>query len=219
MDSSTGTLELLGVVSSVMALFFSMATLLVSWLTLSTDLLPMESIELGLWGTCIFQEVGPVDCRPYDSMLELPSEIQLARILISLVMGLGLLSLALAIPGLNSVNGCRDQLEDLTCKRALKGLAGVLCLVSGILVLFPASYIAHLTVVRYFDELVPIVVPRWEFGYGLFCGWIAGIFHVIAGILLLTSCLNLHNLNRGVNIPLVLVTPESNTIRSRSAYV
>lgn len=222
MEPSIHALELLGVFFSAGAWLCSLATTLMStWLTLSTDLLPTESYELGLWETCVVQDLGMLECRPYDSLLGLPPDIKLARILMCVTVAAGLLGLLLAIPGMHVVNSCHDQLEDLQCKRAMKMAGGVLCLVAGILGLIPVSYIAHLTVIRFFDESVPEVVPRWEFGDALFCGWTAGVLHLVAGTLLLTSCLCLQkeNCNTSVTIPLVRVQPGRPPIRTRSVYV
>ncbi|KAL7370353.1 hypothetical protein ABVT39_026277 [Epinephelus coioides] len=224
MDPNIHALELLGVFFSGGAWLCSLATTLMStWLTLSTDLLPTESYELGLWETCVVQEHGSLMCRPYDSLLGLPPDIKLARILMCVTLAAGLLGLLLAIPGLHVVNSCHDQLENLRCKRALKMAGGMLCLAAGILGLIPVSYIAHMAVLRFFDESMPEVVPRWEFGDALFCGWTAGVLHLVAGTLLLSSCLCLQreNCNAPVHVPLVRVReqPGQSPIKIKSEYV
>ncbi|XP_059184126.1 putative claudin-24 [Centropristis striata] len=222
MDPSIHTLELLGVLFSGGAWLCSLATTLMStWLTLSTDLLPSESYELGLWETCVVQDVGGMECRPYNSLLGLPSDIKLARILMCVTLATGLLGLLLAIPGMHVVNSCKDQREDFRCKRVLKMVGGLLCIIAGVLGLVPVSYIAHLTVVRFFDESVPEVVPRWEFGDALFCGWTAGFLHLVAGTLLVTSCLclQMETCHTPVSIPLGRVQPRQPPIRTRYEYV
>ncbi|XP_071764491.1 claudin-24 [Centroberyx gerrardi] len=222
MDPSVCALELLGVFFSTGAWLCSLATTLMStWLTLSTDLLPTESYELGLWETCVVQDLGALECRPYDSLLGLPPDIKLARILMCLTVATGLLGLLLAIPGMYVVNSCDSRLEDLKFKRVMKMIGGTLCLAAGVMGLIPVSYIAHLTVVRFFDETVPAVVPRWEFGDALFCGWTAGFLHLVAGALLLTSslCLQEENCNIPVPIPLVRVHSAHACHRTRSEYV
>ena len=218
---SIPALELLGVLFLVLAWLCSLATTLMPyWLTLSSDLLPTESFEVGLWETCVVQEHGLQGCRPYDGLLGLPPDIKLARILMCTALGAGLLGLLLAIPGLNLVNCyCRRRLEDLSFKRALKAAGGTLSLTSGLLVLIPVSYIAHLTVVRFFDESVPDVVPRWEFGDALFCGWTAGVLHLVAGALLLTSCLRLQQQNCNLQVHIPLVQPGRRAVRSRAEYI
>ena len=180
-------LELLGVLVGSLAWFCSLATTLMpQWLTLSTELLPTESFEQGLWETCVVQEMGGLECRPYDSILGLTADIQMARILMCLCLSTSMLGLLVAVPGLSQIKSCPG--EDGQCaKRALKIIAGVLCMVSGVLGLVPVSVAAHTTVVKFFDERVPEVIPRWEFGDAIFIGWVAGFLHVIAGVLLITS--------------------------------
>ncbi|KAM9334246.1 putative claudin-24 [Symphorus nematophorus] len=222
MDPSVPALELSGVLLSAGAWLCSLATTLMStWLTLSTNLLPTESYELGLWETCVVQEHGLLECRPYDSLLGLPPDIKLARVLMCMTLATGLLALLLAIPGLHMVNSFRGRLDDLRCKRAMKMAAGALCLATGILGLIPVSYIAHLTVVRFFDESVPELLPRWEFGDALFCGWTAGVLHLVAGTLLLTSCLCLRKENCNVPVLAPLVTAHLGRLSTgnRSEYV
>ncbi|KAK1798003.1 hypothetical protein P4O66_000508 [Electrophorus voltai] len=188
MDSALCALELLGVFLSLSAWLFSLATTLMSqWLTLSTDLLPAESYELGLWGTCVVQELGVLECKSYDSLLGLPADIRLARILMCVALGTGLMAVMFTIPGIYVVKSCRS-IDTLKSKRNLKMLGGTLCFVAGILGLMPVSHIAHLTVQRFFDKAVPYVVPRWEFGDALFWGWTAAFMHLVAGILLVSSC-------------------------------
>lgn len=222
MYPSIHALEVSGVLLSAGAWLCSLATTLMStWLTLSTDLLPTESYELGLWETCVVQDLGTLECRPFDSLLGLPPDIKLARILMCVTLAAGLLGLLLAIPGMHVVNSCHDSLEDIRCKRGMKMAGAVLCLVAGVLGLIPVSYIAHLAVIRFFDETLPEMVPRWEFGDALFCGWTAGVLHLVAGALLLTSCfcLQRENCNTPVPIPLVRVNLGQPPMRTRSVYV
>ncbi|XP_036401611.1 putative claudin-24 [Megalops cyprinoides] len=189
MDAGACALELLGMFVSVVAWLCSLATTIMpQWLTLSTDLLPTESYELGLWETCVVQEMGGMECRPYDSLLGLPPDIKLARILMCAALASGVLAMLVPIPGLHLVNSCKGP-EGRRVKRVMRMLGGVFCLLSGVLGLVPVSYMAHLTVLRFFDESVPDVVPRWEFGDALFCGWAAGFLHLVAGALLVSSCL------------------------------
>ncbi|XP_046887129.1 putative claudin-24 [Hypomesus transpacificus] len=203
MDTGVCVLELLGVLFCIGAWLCSLATTTMStWLTLSTDLLPTESYELGLWKTCVVQDLGGMECRPYDSLLGLPPDIKLARILMCVTLATGLLALLLSLPGIYLINSCDSRPEGLRLKRTLKMLGGVLCLVAGVLCLVAVSYIAHLTVLRFFDDSVPAVVPRWEFGDALFCGWTAALLHLVAGLLLVASCLCLQEEHCALAVPL-----------------
>ncbi|XP_026157149.1 putative claudin-24 [Mastacembelus armatus] len=222
MDSNMCALELLGVFFSAGAwLGFLATTLMSTWLTLSTELLSTETFQLGLWETCVVQDLGGMECRPYDTLLGLPSDIKLCRILICMAVAIGLLGLLVTIPGLHLVNSCQGQQDALRSKRALKMVGGILCLVAGALGLTPVSYMAHITVVRFFDDTLPEMVPRWEFGDALFCGWTSGFVYLVAGTLLLASCLCVQkqNCHTPVPVPQVWVQPGLPFIRTRSEYV
>ncbi|XP_059394078.1 putative claudin-24 [Carassius carassius] len=189
MEPVLQTLELLGVFFLLTACLCSLVTLMMpQWLTLSTELLPTESFQLGLWETCVVQDLGMTECMPYNTLLGLPPDIRLARILMCTTVATGLIGGLFAIPGINLVNSCRCT-ESFKARRNLKMLGGIFCIVAGVLGLVPVSYVAHLTVLRFFDQSVPSVVPRWEFGDALFLGWTAGVLHLVAGFLLVTSCL------------------------------
>ncbi|CAJ1086863.1 putative claudin-24 [Xyrichtys novacula] len=222
MDPSAQALELLGVVLAGGAWLCSLATtMLTSWLTLSTELLPTEFYELGLWETCVIQEHGGLECRPYDGLLGLPPNIKLARIFMVLTLGAGLLGLLLAIPGLHVISCCSDLPDIRRRKRAMKAAGGALCLVAGVLGLVPVSYIAHLAVLNFHDETMPEMVPRWEFGDALFCGWAGGVLHLIGGVLLITSCLcqQRETLDPPEYFSQVRVRPGQSSFRSKTEYV
>uniref|UniRef100_A0A3Q3IQX1 Claudin n=1 Tax=Monopterus albus TaxID=43700 RepID=A0A3Q3IQX1_MONAL len=188
MNLTICVLELLGVFFSAGAWLGSLTTTLMgTWLTQSTELLPTESYQMGLWEICVVQDMGVLECRPYNSLLGLSPDIKLAQIFMCTAVAVGLLGLLLAIPGLHLVNSCRDNVR---CKRGLKMAAGTLCMAAGVLGLIPVSYVAYKTVDRFYDETLPDMVPRWEFGDALFCGWTSGFLHLVAGTLLLISCLN-----------------------------
>lgn len=188
MDTCACALELLGMLVYVGAWLCALATtLLPQWLTMSTALLPVESYELGLWETCVVQDVGGMECRAYDSLLGLSSDLKLARMLMCASLAVGMLGILVAIPGLYLVNICKEHRGSRT-KRTLTTIGGVLGMISGVLCLIPVSYMAHLAVIHFFDDKVPDVVPRWEFGDALFCGWAGGFLLIVAGLILVTSC-------------------------------
>lgn len=197
-------LEVSGVVLSGGAWLFSLATTLMStWLTSSTELLPTESYEMGLWGACVVQELGALQCRAYSGILGLPLDIKLGRILMCLMLVVGLCGFLLAISSTQLVSCHPGHLGCHCHQKAMKTAGAVLCAAAGILGMVPVSRIAHLAVIRYHDKSVPEVVPRWEFGDALFCGWTAGVLHLLAGTLLLTSCLCAQTERPYAGIPMV----------------
>nr|XP_020459076.1 putative claudin-24 [Monopterus albus] len=189
MDTLTCALELLGMLVYVGAWLCALATTISpQWLTMSTELLPVESYELGLWETCVVQDVGGLECRAYDSLLGLSTNLKLARILMCASLTVGMLGILVAIPGLYMIKSCKDH-EGSRTKKTLTIIGGLLGMVSGVLCLIPVSYMAHSAVLHFFDDTIPDVVPRWEFGGALFCGWAGGFLLIVSGLLLVTSCL------------------------------
>ena len=151
------------------------------WKNLNLDLNEMENWTMGLWKACVIQEEVGRQCKDFDSFLALPAELQISRILMSLSNGLGLLGLLGSGCGLDCWRLGESQKG---LKRRLLILGGLLLWTSGVLVLVPVSWVAHVTVQEFWDETVPEIVPRWEFGEALFLGWFAGFCLVLGGFVL-----------------------------------
>lgn len=63
------------------------------WKNLNLDLNVLELWTMGLWQTCVVQDVGGTPCKDFDSFLVFPLKFKISRILVSTSNGLGLLSL------------------------------------------------------------------------------------------------------------------------------
>ncbi|KAM6964954.1 putative claudin-24 [Aplochiton taeniatus] len=169
-------------------------TFLPLWKTMNSDLNEVENWYSGLWHTCIFTEEVGVQCKAYESLLDLPVDLLASRVLMLVSIGTGALAVVVAFPALEGVelgSGRRGL------KRGLLILSGVLSWVSGITTLAPVSIVAYVTVVEFWDENLPDVVPRWEFGEAMFSGWFAGLALVIGGILFFIAvCMGDHDRQR-----------------------
>ncbi|KAM8784435.1 putative claudin-24 [Rhynchonycteris naso] len=156
-------------------------TYLPHWKNLNLDLNEMENWTMGLWQTCVIQEEGGMQCKDFDSFLALPVELRIARILMFLSNGLGFLGLLVSGSGLDCLRIGEGQQE---LKKRLLILGGILFWTAGIAALVPVSWVAHMTVREFWDETIPEIVPRWEFGDALFIGWFAGVSLLLGGCLL-----------------------------------
>ncbi|NXP62287.1 CLD22 protein, partial [Chloropsis cyanopogon] len=132
------------------------------WKNLNLELNELEVWNMGLWQVCITQEEGVVECQAHGSFLALPPELRISRLLIT----------------------CEDKPGR---KRQLLLGGGVTLGVAGITTLVPVSWVAYDTVLDFWDETVPDIVPRWEFGEATFLGWFAGAFLAAGGLLLACS--------------------------------
>ncbi|KAM9191891.1 putative claudin-24 [Dugong dugon] len=174
--------QLVGLLVSLLGWVLSIiTTYLPHWKNLSLDLNEMENWTMGLWQTCVIQEGGGMQCKDFDSFLALPAELRISRILMFLSNGLGFLGLLVSGFGLDCLR-IGERQQDL--KKQLLILGGVLSWTSGITALVPVSWVAHITVQEFWDETIPEIIPRWEFGEALFIGWFAGFSLVLGGSLL-----------------------------------
>ncbi|XP_006752401.2 claudin-22 [Leptonychotes weddellii] len=151
------------------------------WKNLNLDLNEMENWTMGLWQACVIQEEVGRQCKDFDSFLALPAELRISRILMFLSNGLGLLGLLLSGSGLDCLRIGETRRGR---KKGLLILGGILFWSAGISALAPVSWVAYKTVQEFWDETVPEIVPRWEFGEALFLGWFAGFFLLVGGCLL-----------------------------------
>nr|XP_057926712.1 putative claudin-24 [Doryrhamphus excisus]XP_057926713.1 putative claudin-24 [Doryrhamphus excisus] len=163
-----------GLVTSLITTFLPL------WKTMNSDLNEVENWYSGLWHMCLYTEEVGVQCKAYDSLLGLPVDLQIARVLMLVSVCIGGLALLVSLPGLNGVHMCSDQPGK---RRRLLILGGVLSWVSGITTLAPVSIVAYTTVVEFWDAGFPDVMPRWEYGEAMFSGWFGGLTLIIGGTL------------------------------------
>ncbi|KAM9810867.1 putative claudin-24 [Neosynchiropus ocellatus] len=163
-----------GLVTSLVTTFLPL------WKTMNSDLNELENWYSGLWHACLYTEEVGVQCKAYDSILGLPLDLQISRVLMLVSIIFGGSALLAAFPGLDGVIMFSGQPR---VKRGLLILAGVLAWVSGLTTLTPVSILAYTTVVEFWDEGFPDVMPRWEYGEAMFSGWFGGLALVIGGSL------------------------------------
>ncbi|MBN3291386.1 CLD22 protein, partial [Polypterus senegalus] len=164
--------SLMGLATSIVTTFLPL------WKTMNTDLNEMENWYQGLWHNCVFQDEVGLQCKSFDSFLALPADIMISRILMLISNVLGILGLLVTVAGMDCIKLSGDK--DLFKKKILVS-GGVLFLLSGITTLFPVSMVAYLMVSEFWDDNVPELVLRWEFGEAMFSGWFAGLFLVLGG--------------------------------------
>lgn len=129
--------------------------------------------------SCVVQSTGQQQCKRFESVLKLSSDLQAARamtIISSLLSGLSLLVLFCGADFTVCI-----QNEEVKPKISL--VAGVGLMLSGLLLIIPVSWSAHRTVRDFNDPLVP-QSQRWELGACIFIGWAAGVLLILAGGLL-----------------------------------
>uniref|UniRef100_A0A8C6SUP5 Si:dkey-98f17.3 n=1 Tax=Neogobius melanostomus TaxID=47308 RepID=A0A8C6SUP5_9GOBI len=163
-----------GFVTSLMTMFIPF------WKTMNSDLNEMENWFSGLFHMCLYTEEVGIQCKAYESVLGLPWDLQISRVVMSVSIGTGGLVMVTAFLGLEGVDVFAGQPD---FKRGLLIFSGVMAWVSGLTTLAPISIVAYTTVVEFWDSGFPDVMPRWEIGEAMFSGWFGGLALVIGGTL------------------------------------
>lgn len=150
-------LQLVGLLLSTLGwILTGTCNYLPDWKNLNLDLNELELWTVGLWQTCIVQDVGGTQCEDFDSFLALPLEFRTSRILVSSSNGPSFLSLVISSLGLDCL-----MLEDTEqkLKKQLLLLGGILMWIVGVLVLVPVSCVVHNIIQELRDEQIPEIVP------------------------------------------------------------
>ncbi|XP_077378675.1 claudin-24 [Festucalex cinctus] len=163
-----------GLVTSLITTFLPL------WKTMNSDLNEVENWYSGLWHMCLYTEEVGVQCKAYDSLLGLPADLRISRVLMLVSICTGVLALLAAMRGLDGVRVSSDRCAK---RRSFLILGGVLSWVAGVTTLAPVSIVAYTTVVEFWDGGFPDVMPRWEYGEAMFSGWFGGLALLAGGTL------------------------------------
>ncbi|TNN56572.1 Claudin-4 [Liparis tanakae] len=137
----------------------------------------------GIWMTCVHQSTGQMQCKVYDSMLNLGSDVQAARALIIISILLGIVGILLAIAG----GKCTNCVDDEASKAKIGVASGVIFILTGLLCLIPVCWTAN-TIVKDFYNPLTMGSQKRELGAALFIGWGASGILILGGALLCANC-------------------------------
>lgn len=137
----------------------------------------------GIWMACVVQSTGQMQCKVYDSMLALSSDLQAARALIIIAIVIGIMGILLSMAG----GKCTNCVEDESSKTKIGITAGVIFIVSGVLCLVPVCWTAHVIIQDFYNPLLNQAQKR-ELGAALYIGWGAAALLIIGGALLCCNC-------------------------------
>ncbi|XP_031719593.1 claudin-4-like [Anarrhichthys ocellatus] len=137
----------------------------------------------GLWMTCVVQSTGQMQCKIYDSMLALSTDLQGARALTVVSIVTGIVGIFVAFAS----GKCTNFIPEERAKARASVAAGVVLIISGILCLVSVSWTAS-SIIRDFYNPVLVDAQKRELGASLYIGWGAGGLLVLGGALLCASC-------------------------------
>ncbi|XP_041035983.1 claudin-4-like [Carcharodon carcharias] len=136
----------------------------------------------GLWMSCSSNGTSARRCLAYDSLLDLPQDLQAARALTLIAAGLGLLA---TLAGAAGAPCCRAG-GDPRCRGNLSVSAGFAFLACGLLMLLTAGWSTHAVRQDFSDPLVTLDAKRQP-GASIFLAFAAGGAQLLGGLLLCFS--------------------------------
>ncbi|KAK1797213.1 hypothetical protein P4O66_008593 [Electrophorus voltai] len=165
----------------------------------------------GLWMSCAFQSTGQLQCKIYDSILQLDSALQATRALMIVGIIVSIAGLGVASIGMKCTTcGAEDKVRK--ARTAMMG--GIILLVGGECVqeydpsakccpptlgqamkgslqalsaVVACSWFAHNVIRAFYNPFTP-VNTKFEFGAAIFIAWGGSFLDVLGGAMLAASC-------------------------------
>ncbi|XP_034723834.1 claudin-8-like [Etheostoma cragini] len=145
------------------------------------NIIVMETRWEGLWMNCYRQANIRMQCKVYDSLLYLPSELPAARGLMCCSLALSAVGLLVALAGMR----CTSCIQDNDwAKTTILMVAGGMQLIACICVFIPVSWTGHVIIRDFYNPLL-IDAQRRELGEALYIGWVTGGFLFASAVLFL----------------------------------
>ncbi|XP_061444470.1 claudin-7 [Rhineura floridana] len=181
-------LQLLGFALALLGwIAILVATILPQWQMsayTSGNIITAVAIYKGLWMECAWQSTGQIQCKVYDSVLNLASSLQATRALMVVSIVLGVIAMGVATMGMKCTHCGGD---DKVKKARIAMTGGIIFLLSGLSALIACSWIGHQTVRDFYDSMVAVNM-KYEFGPAVFIGWAGSALMLLGGGLLSCSC-------------------------------
>ncbi|XP_038276587.1 claudin-8-like [Dermochelys coriacea] len=151
---------------------------------IENNIIVFETIWEGLWMHCIRQANIRMQCKVYDSLLALSPDLQASRGLMCSASALSFLAFIIAIMGMKCTQCTGNNKQT---KGHILLAAGVLFILSGIVVFIPVCWVAN-TIIRDFYNPVVNVAQKRELGEGLYIGWVSAFCLIAGGVIFCCFC-------------------------------
>ncbi|KAL0994153.1 hypothetical protein UPYG_G00118450 [Umbra pygmaea] len=174
-------LSLLGVVGLIIG------TILPQWKMsayVGDNIITAVSMYQGLWMSCAFQSTGQIQCKVYDSILQLDSALQASRALMIVSIIVSVAGLGVASMGMKCTNCGGD---DKTKKAKISMTGGIIILIGALASMIACGWYANRIIQDFYNPFTP-VNTKYEFGAAIFIAWAGSFLDVIGGIMLAASC-------------------------------
>uniref|UniRef100_H3CZL2 Claudin n=1 Tax=Tetraodon nigroviridis TaxID=99883 RepID=H3CZL2_TETNG len=181
------SLALLGVIGLIVG------TILPQWKMsayVGDNIITAVAMYEGLWMSCAFQSTGQIQCKVYDSILQLNSALQATRALMIISILMVVAGLGVACMGMKCTTCGGD---DKTRKSRIAMTGGIVILIGGqisftaLCSIIACSWYAHEIIRAFYDPFTP-VNTKYEFGSAIFIAWAGSFLAVVGGAMLAASC-------------------------------
>ncbi|XP_053310523.1 claudin-8-like [Spea bombifrons] len=139
----------------------------------------------GLWSTCISQVRGTVTCNSYESMVSVTSDLKAGRVLVGFALTKAVIAFIFSVVGM-SFTRCHE--EGRHGKNCMLLTAGILYILSVVLIFIPVTWTTNNIVRQAYDSAVCSGAVRIELGEALFLAWPTMVFLLIGGIIMCWLC-------------------------------
>ncbi|CAL8326722.1 unnamed protein product [Lota lota] len=181
-------IQLLGFVMSLIGVVgLIIGTILPQWKMsayIGDNIITAVAMYQGLWMSCAFQSTGQLQCKIYDSILQLDSALQATRALMIVGIVVSIAGLAVACLGMKCTTcGAGDRIR----KARIAMVGGIILLVGGLCTIVACSWFAHNVIRAFYNPYTPINT-KFEFGAAIFIAWGGSLLDVLGGAMLAASC-------------------------------
>ncbi|XP_036451259.1 claudin-7-B [Colossoma macropomum] len=181
-------LQLLGYVLALVGLIGLLAgTIMPQWKMsayVGDNIITAVAIYQGLWMSCAFQSTGQMQCKIYDSMLQLDSALQATRALMVVSIILTVMGLGVASMGMKCTN-CGGDDKVKRSRIAMTG--GIILLVGALCAMVACGWFSSQIIQDFYNPFTP-VNTKYEFGSAIFIAWAGTFLVVMGGAMLAASC-------------------------------
>ncbi|XP_063296750.1 claudin-7 isoform X1 [Pelobates fuscus] len=133
---------------------------------------------------CVTQSTGQIQCKVYDSILQLDAALQATRALMVVSIVVGICGIAVSTMGMKCTKCGGD---DKVKKARIAMTGGFVFLLAGLAALIACSWYGNQIIRDFYNPLTPINT-KYEFGAGVFLGWAGSMLVILGGALLACSC-------------------------------
>nr|XP_020008327.1 claudin-8 [Castor canadensis]AJE28193.1 claudin 8 [Castor fiber] len=146
---------------------------------IESNIVVFENLWEGLWMNCMRHANIRIQCKVYDSLLALSPDIQASRGLMCTASVLSFLAFMTAVLGMKCTR-CTGDNESVKIRILLT--AGIIFIITGIMVLIPISWVANSIIRDFYNPIVNVAQKR-ELGEALYIGWTTALVLIAGGAL------------------------------------